>query len=54
MTISLDRLPFDILFNVASYLQFDDTVHLSYTCRQLKLLLEESTLCRKTIEVFRK
>ncbi|KAF2867616.1 hypothetical protein BDV95DRAFT_597831 [Massariosphaeria phaeospora] len=50
MTISLDRLPFDILFYIASTLQFDDVLSLGHTCRQLKALLEESTLCRRAIE----
>lgn len=51
MTISLDRLPFDILFNITGGLRFDDIINLSLTCRQLNLLLNESTLCRRTIEV---
>ncbi|KAF2005552.1 hypothetical protein P154DRAFT_423794 [Amniculicola lignicola CBS 123094] len=50
MTITLDRLPFDVLFYIASSLGFNDIIHLSQTCHQLKLLLEESTLCRKAIE----
>ncbi|KAF2122863.1 hypothetical protein BDV96DRAFT_9211 [Lophiotrema nucula] len=50
MTVSLDRLPFDILFHIASSLTLDDIIHLSQTCRQLRLLLGENTLCRKTIE----
>ncbi|OCK80578.1 hypothetical protein K432DRAFT_352755 [Lepidopterella palustris CBS 459.81] len=50
MPPSLDRLPFDILFCIASSLTFDDVVRLSLTCRQLRLLLNESTLCRRTIE----
>ncbi|KAF2470093.1 uncharacterized protein BDR25DRAFT_314841 [Lindgomyces ingoldianus] len=50
MTITLDRLPFDVLFYIASILKFDDIINLSHSCRQLKLLLNESTLCRKTIE----
>ena len=48
---TLDRLPFDVLFCIASSLGFDDVVRLSLTCRQLRLLLNESTLCRRTIEV---
>jgi hypothetical protein len=51
MPITLDRLPFDILFHVSSILDFDDIIHLGYTCRQLKALLHENTLCRKAIEV---
>jgi hypothetical protein len=51
MTISLDNLPFDILFHVASYINLEDAVHLSHSCRQLNLLLQEGTLCRKLVEV---
>lgn len=51
MTIALDRLPFDVLFHVTSCLELDDIVHLGYTCRQLRLHLNESTLCRRTVEV---
>ncbi|ORY13182.1 F-box domain-containing protein [Clohesyomyces aquaticus] len=50
MTITLDRLPFDVLFYVTSSLQFDDIINLSRTCRQLRILLNENTLCRRTIE----
>ncbi|KAF2181982.1 hypothetical protein K469DRAFT_587577 [Zopfia rhizophila CBS 207.26] len=50
MPVTLDRLPFDILFYIASSLQFDDIIHLGHTCRQLRLLLNESTLCRRAIE----
>ncbi|KAF1945896.1 hypothetical protein EJ02DRAFT_368201 [Clathrospora elynae] len=51
MTTSPDQLPFDILFCIASNLNLEDIVHLSQTCRQLKALLDERTLCRRTVEV---
>jgi hypothetical protein len=51
MTSSLDRLPFDLLFYIASNLQLEDVVHLSQTCRQLNTLLEERTLQRCVVEV---
>ncbi|KAF2654613.1 hypothetical protein K491DRAFT_679541 [Lophiostoma macrostomum CBS 122681] len=50
MPITLEKLPFDILFYVACSLDFDDIIHLGRTCRQLRLLLNENTLCRKVIE----
>ncbi|KAH7385902.1 hypothetical protein BKA66DRAFT_511245 [Pyrenochaeta sp. MPI-SDFR-AT-0127] len=50
MTTSLDRLPFDILFCIALNLSLDEVIHLGQTCRQLKVLLEERTLCRRAIE----
>jgi hypothetical protein len=51
MTINLDRLPFDILYHIASSLHIDDIVHLSQTCQQLKASLEEDTLLRSLVEV---
>lgn len=51
MTISVDHLPFDILFFVASYLDLEDNVSLSQTCRHLKGVLQEKTLCRRIVEV---
>jgi hypothetical protein len=53
MTTSLDQLPFDILFCVAWNLELEDVVHLGQTCRQLKALLDERSLCRRTVEVSR-
>ncbi|KAF2199738.1 hypothetical protein GQ43DRAFT_104932 [Delitschia confertaspora ATCC 74209] len=50
MTFSLAGLPFDLLFYITAYLDLDDIVHISYTCRQLRSNLRESTLCRRTIE----
>lgn len=50
MTRSLDRLPFDILFYIASSLHLDDVVHLGQTCRQLKAFLDEGTLQRSIVE----
>jgi hypothetical protein len=51
MTTSLDQLPFDILFCIASNLHIEDLVHLSQTCRQLEALLDERTLCQRTVKV---
>jgi hypothetical protein len=54
MTTSLDQLPFDLLFCIASNLELEDVVHLGQTCRQLKTMLDERTLCRRTVEVSRR
>ncbi|KAF1849311.1 uncharacterized protein K460DRAFT_280091 [Cucurbitaria berberidis CBS 394.84] len=51
MTISLDRLPFDILFHIASSLEPEAIIHLGQTCRQLHALLNERTLCRRAVEI---
>jgi hypothetical protein len=53
MTTSLDQLPFDLLFCIASNLELEDIVHLGQTCRQLKTMLDERTLCRRIVEVSR-
>jgi hypothetical protein len=50
MPVSLDRLPYDLLFYISASLDLDDIVHLGYTCRQLWASLNESTLCRSTIQ----
>jgi hypothetical protein len=51
MPTTLDRLPFDILFYISSHLRFDDILSLGHTCRLLKAILHENTLCRRVIEV---
>jgi hypothetical protein len=53
MNTSLDQLPFDLLFCVAFHLDLEDIVHLGQTCRQLRALLDERTVCRRTVEVSR-
>ncbi|KAF1918520.1 hypothetical protein BDU57DRAFT_202253 [Ampelomyces quisqualis] len=50
MMHSLEGLPFDILFYIASSLQLEDVVHLGRTCAQLKTFLEENTLQRSVVE----
>ncbi|KAF2140525.1 uncharacterized protein K452DRAFT_351784 [Aplosporella prunicola CBS 121167] len=51
MSLTLDRLPFDVLFAIASYVSLEDVIHLGLVCRQLRqLFLYENTLCRRTIE----
>ncbi|KAF2456806.1 hypothetical protein BDY21DRAFT_346149 [Lineolata rhizophorae] len=48
--MSLDRLNFDVLYHVASYLDLSSVFNLGLTCKQLYSLLDESTLCRRTME----
>ncbi|KAF2015061.1 hypothetical protein BU24DRAFT_227785 [Aaosphaeria arxii CBS 175.79] len=50
MPISLEELPYDVLYYITEDLNLDDTVNLCHTCHQLRTLLDESTLCRKTVE----
>jgi hypothetical protein len=51
MTPSLDQLPFDIIFYIASNLHLDDVVHLGRTCHRLSALLDERTFQRCVVEV---
>jgi len=51
MTRSLDRLPYDVLFYIASSLHLDDIVHLGQTCHHLRAVLDEGTLHRSVVEV---
>lgn len=51
MPVSLEELPFDVLFYVTSHLELDDIVSLAHTCRQLQTLLQENGVCKKAIEV---
>jgi hypothetical protein len=51
MSTSLDQLPFDLLFCIALNLDLEDIVHIGQTCRQLRALLDERTVCRRTVEV---
>lgn len=51
MPLGIDQLPYDLLFMIAAILDLEDVCHLFFTCRQLRLLLQEHTLCKKIIEV---
>ncbi|KAH0565566.1 hypothetical protein GP486_001034 [Trichoglossum hirsutum] len=50
MTLTLEGLPFDILFGIVKYLEFDDFFNLRRQCKQLKSLLSEKTICRMVLE----
>ncbi|KAF2087461.1 hypothetical protein K490DRAFT_41905 [Saccharata proteae CBS 121410] len=50
MPLTCDRLPFDVLFQISTYLSLLDVVHWAQTSRQLHFLLAENTLCRRVIE----
>ncbi|KAF2452073.1 hypothetical protein P171DRAFT_18087 [Karstenula rhodostoma CBS 690.94] len=50
MSLKLDRLPFDVLFYITSHLGFDDIVSLAHSCKQLRTLLQENSICKKAIE----
>jgi hypothetical protein len=47
----LDSLPYDLLFEISLYLNVEDVINLHNSCRQLRFLVGEETLCRKLLEV---
>ena len=51
MHVTLDGLPFDVVFNVVSTLNFEDVLNLSDTCRQLRSLLRGELVSRRIVEV---
>ena len=53
MPPNLHTLPFDVIFAIIPYLSLEDVVRVGSTCKQLETILRESTLCRRTVEVFR-
>lgn len=53
MFISFDEIPFDVLFLIAAYLDYDDIISLGHSCQQLKMLLHVSALCQRTLKVWK-
>ncbi|KAL6171673.1 hypothetical protein ACJQWK_02679 [Exserohilum turcicum] len=51
MEFPLLKVPFDILFCIAAYLSLEDIVHLGATCKQLRVLLNERTVCRSVVQM---
>ncbi|KAF2432705.1 hypothetical protein EJ08DRAFT_647800 [Tothia fuscella] len=49
MTFSIEGLSYDVLFNICLYLNIDEVLHLSNSCKSLRFLLKEETLCRQLI-----
>ncbi|KAI9680638.1 MAG: hypothetical protein M1817_004078 [Caeruleum heppii] len=47
----LDGLPYDIIFGVVSFLDFEAFMNLSESCRHFSYLLRTEDLCRKVVEV---
>ncbi|KAF2822031.1 hypothetical protein CC86DRAFT_425604 [Ophiobolus disseminans] len=52
MTRTLDQLPYDVLFYIASSLHLDDIIRLGQTCHHLRAVLDERTLHRCIVETF--
>lgn len=47
----LQKLPFDILYEISKYLQVHDVIHLSQSSPHLEGLTEVEVLCRQIVEV---
>ncbi|KAH0558543.1 hypothetical protein GP486_004798 [Trichoglossum hirsutum] len=50
MPLTLEGLPYDVLFGIVQYLDFNDFFNLRRQSRQMKSLLSEETICRKVLE----
>ncbi|KZF23578.1 hypothetical protein L228DRAFT_282289 [Xylona heveae TC161] len=50
MACSLEQLPFDILFQIASALPLEDFVHLAHVSKRMRLSLLDETLCRRVVK----
>jgi hypothetical protein len=48
---AFEALPFDVFFELGKFLNLDDAVHLSQTCRQLKAHLLDNQVARQVVEV---
>lgn len=51
MPLTIDALPFDVLFNISSGLNFEDYVNLGDANRQLRSLLSGETICKRAVNV---
>ncbi|KAH0545169.1 hypothetical protein FGG08_000781 [Glutinoglossum americanum] len=50
MHLTLEGLPYDVLFGIVQYLDFDDFFNLRKQSKQMRSLLSEETICRKVLE----
>ena len=51
MPLSLHSMPFDILYNISSGLNFEEYVSLMDTDRQLRAVFSGEPICKKAVEV---
>jgi hypothetical protein len=47
----LTTLNFDVHFEISKYLDLEDVIHLTQTCRNLRTLLNNVQLARRIVEV---
>ncbi|KAI9880517.1 MAG: hypothetical protein M1830_002557 [Pleopsidium flavum] len=52
MPPTLDALPFDVLFNISSGLNFEDYVNLGDTNKQLRSFLSGETICKRAVNAY--
>lgn len=51
MTVSLESLPYDIIFIIASLLGVEDVFRLARSCRRLEEKCLEEAVCREVVKV---
>jgi hypothetical protein len=44
-------LPYEVLSNVVTNIDFDDVFNLGLSCQGLKFLLKEESICKKIVQV---
>ncbi|KAI9663697.1 MAG: hypothetical protein M1821_007187 [Bathelium mastoideum] len=52
MPITLDRLPFDVVFRIAYFLGVEDLCCLGATCKHFSLIIAGEPICRQAVERF--
>jgi hypothetical protein len=48
---TLESLPFDVLFQIAAYLDIRDYMHLSHSTRSMFSSMKNNTIARATVKV---
>lgn len=48
----LAALPYEVIANIVTSINFDDVFNLAATCRALSFLLTEESICKSIIQVF--
>ena len=49
--LGLIALPYEVLSNIVGNVNFDDVFNLGLTCKALKYLLTEESICKSTVQV---
>jgi len=44
-------VPYEVLANIVGNIDFDDVFNLALTCKELKFLIEEESICKSIVQV---